>query len=135
MKLVEKEKKYGIKIRNLRVSKNMSQEELAKFLGYAGRSMISKLENDERDFYFNTAEQLSKIFKVDISYFVDNNPTQNRINTMFITPPPKVEIEDDVKAKIDVIIAVYEQCFGVLTNEKKSILNYVIFSFYDAQKV
>ena len=134
MKKNEKSKNYGLAIKNLRLSKNMSQEELAFALGYSDRSAISIIESGKRFITFDTLEKLSKIFKVDISYFVDNNHTQNRINTMFITPPPKVEIEDDVKAKIDVITAVYEQCFGVLTNEKKSILNYVIFSFYDAQK-
>ena len=122
-------------IKNLRETQNMSKAELARKLGYKDRSMITKIENGERKVSVEKLQEIADLFKVSAEYLIDNKHTQSRINTMFITPPPKVEIEEDVKAKIDVIIAVYEQCFGVLTNEKKSILNYMIFSFYDAQKL
>ncbi len=37
------------RIRQRRIELNMSQEELAKKVGYAGKSVISKVENGERD--------------------------------------------------------------------------------------
>ena len=37
------------RIRQLRISLGMSQEDLAKKVGYAGRSAISKVENGSRD--------------------------------------------------------------------------------------
>ena len=124
----------GIKIKNLRKEKGYTLQQLGELAGVY-HSAIAKYENGTvTNIPIERLTDLAKILGVNVSYFVEDKHTQSRINNMFITPPPKVEIEEDVKAKIDVIIAVYEQCFGVLTNEKKSILNYVIFSFYDAQK-
>ncbi len=37
------------RIKELRIQKNMSQQELASLVGYVGRSAISKVENGERD--------------------------------------------------------------------------------------
>ena len=49
MKKEDAKKLFGINLRRLRTQKGMSQEELAKKLGYKGRSAINKIETGVND--------------------------------------------------------------------------------------
>lgn len=42
-------KELGKKIRSIRLKRNLSQSEMADILGYSGKGMISRLENDSAD--------------------------------------------------------------------------------------
>ena len=49
MKKEDAKKLFGMNLRRLRLEKGMSQEELAKKLGYKGRSAINKIETGVND--------------------------------------------------------------------------------------
>ena len=62
----------GERIRNLRKSKNITQEELAKMIGVK-RSVISKYENGSVNISTNNLLEISKALEVDPSVLLDWN--------------------------------------------------------------
>ena len=46
-------KELGKKIRTIRLKRNLSQTEMADILGYSGKGMISRLENDSADMSYD----------------------------------------------------------------------------------
>lgn len=61
------------RIKNLRLTLGMSQEELAKRVGYEGRSAISKVENGERDISQSMIEKYAKALNVSPAYLLYGN--------------------------------------------------------------
>ena len=57
-------KVFGRKLKNLRIENELSQEELAKLMGYNDRSTISKLESGQIDPNTSTIEKLAQILGV-----------------------------------------------------------------------
>lgn len=57
-------------IKNLRRRNKMTQEELAKKLGFQTKSAVSKIEKDQRDVSQTTIAKLSQIFGVSPSYIL-----------------------------------------------------------------
>lgn len=57
-------------IRNLRVKRGLSQEELARSLGYTDRSSIAKIEAGKVDLNQSKLEKLAQIFCVTVSYLL-----------------------------------------------------------------
>ncbi len=60
----------GDKIKKLREEFNMSQEELAKKIGYTSRSSINKIEKDGRGIPSDKIVMLAKIFRVSPAYLM-----------------------------------------------------------------
>ena len=58
------------RIKSLRLALGMSQAELAKKVGYEGRSAISKVENGERDISQSMIEQYAKALNVSPTYLL-----------------------------------------------------------------
>ena len=61
------------RIKNLRLTLGMSQAELAKRVGYEGRSAISKVENGERDISQSMIEKYAKALNVSPTYLLYGN--------------------------------------------------------------
>ena len=89
----------GRKIRNRREELGMTQEELAKKLGYASRSSVNKVENS-REVSMKKIEQYAKALDTTVAYLMD-----------WETDTPIIEI-----AEIDV----------ALTNQSKQMKEYML---------
>lgn len=63
-------KRFGQRIKKIRESHNMTQEELASKIGFKTKSAISRIEKGERQTDYETLEALSDVFNVDISYLL-----------------------------------------------------------------
>ena len=61
------EKTIGMRIRECRVKKGMTQEALADVL-YAKKSTISEYENDKIDLKFSVLKEIAKVLDTSISY-------------------------------------------------------------------
>lgn len=66
---------FGENLRNLRVKRGLSQEELAKLL-HMGRSAISMYESGQREPKFEVLEAIADIFNVDMNTLTSNTQTE-----------------------------------------------------------
>lgn len=65
--------RIGAKIKELRIEKGLSQEELAEKSG-VDRTFIGGLERGERNVSILTLCEIAKAFGVDITQFLSNTP-------------------------------------------------------------
>lgn len=77
----------GLKIYKLRKENNMTQEDLAKAI-YVSNKTISKWENGYSSPSYGSLKDIAKVFKVKVSYFLDDKTPKGRIKFFF-----KVSIE------------------------------------------
>ncbi|MDU2670622.1 MAG: helix-turn-helix transcriptional regulator [Clostridium sp.] len=56
-------------LKKLRIENNYTQEYLAEYLGYKGKSGYSMLENEKVKLTIDKAKLLSKLYEVDIQIF------------------------------------------------------------------
>jgi transcriptional regulator with XRE-family HTH domain len=61
--------KIGVKIRELRESLGMSQDDVRSFLGLNSKNTIGKWERDESEVKFEYLIKLAQLGNVDINYF------------------------------------------------------------------
>ena len=75
----------GDRIRDARLAKGMTQEELAKRCGYTNRSTISKIEKNVCETRLSTVEKIAKVLDVDPDYLVfgDYEEKREEINRLF----------------------------------------------------
>ena len=89
------------RIRQRRLSLNMSQNELARRVGYVGRSAISKVENGERDISQSMIEKYAKALDVSIAWLMgfdvpmerapsDSGRTDASLEALGLMPLPKM---------------------------------------------
>ena len=78
-------KELGKKIRSIRLKRNLSQTEMANILGYSGKGMISRIENDSSEMSYDKLMLLLSNFQDD---FKDEN-----INKLSIS---SAEIENTI---------------------------------------
>ena len=69
-------KKFGQKVKELRIKRGMSQDELAKALGYQNRSSINKIELDIRDIPRSKVAALAEALGIDPLVFIYDDPKQ-----------------------------------------------------------
>ena len=82
-------KRFGQKVKTLRISRGMSQDELAQRLGYTNRSSINKIELGKNDLPRNKVAQLAAILGVEpIEFFKDDEAVPDVVQDDII-----VEIE------------------------------------------
>jgi len=67
---------YGIRIKELRKEKQLTQGELAELLSFKSASAVGMIEREEREINIDTLNELSKIFEVSIDYILGNTDKQ-----------------------------------------------------------
>ena len=86
----------GKRIKDLRTSLDMTQDELAKLTGYKSRSSIQKIESGERDITQSTIAAFAKALKVTPSVIMgweennENNTVPDYSNIKGIMPLPEM---------------------------------------------
>ena len=87
----------GKRIKDLRTSLDMTQDELAKLTGYKSRSSIQKIESGERDITQSTIAAFAKALKVTPSVIMgweennENNTAPDYSNIKGIMPLPEMQ--------------------------------------------
>lgn len=75
----------GDRIREARIKKGMSQEELALACGYKTRSTITKIEKGTRSFKLETAKKIARALGADPDYLIfgDSEDKKEEIKMLF----------------------------------------------------
>ena len=76
----------GIAIKTMRMSRRLSQNELAERIGVS-RSAVSMWENGEREPNFDMIEALADVFNVPMSAFLDKMERQTSQEFLYISKP------------------------------------------------
>lgn len=58
-------------LKRLRLKNNKTQDEVAKTLGYSGKSGYSMLENGKVELTISKAKVLAKLYNVDVKIFLE----------------------------------------------------------------
>lgn len=75
---MDKKKEIGLRIRTMRKSRDMTQEDLGNSLGQSASS-ITMYETGRREPDFETLEALADIFNVPLAYLVSDNSSTEYI--------------------------------------------------------
>ena len=75
---LDKKKEIGLRIRTMRKSRDMTQEDLGNALGQSASS-ITMYETGRREPDFETLEALADIFNVPLAYLVSDNSSTEYI--------------------------------------------------------
>ena len=75
----EAKKIFGQNLRRIRISKNMTQDELAKKLGYTNRSSINKIEVGRSDMPRSKIELAAKVLGVSPLELFKNSPIDDEV--------------------------------------------------------
>lgn len=73
------------RIKQLRIAKNMSQLDLARAVGYKGRSAISKVEKGERDISQSMIEKYARVLGVSPAYLLygeESEPSEKPLSSL-----------------------------------------------------
>lgn len=109
------------RIRDLRIEKNMTQEELAKAAGYTGRSAINKIEKGEVDIPRSKIIAIAKALDVSPLYIAGFD---ERVSD------PQNGIENESNTKLEKVIAMSEQ----LTDKELDFVLITIQALFEARK-
>lgn len=71
---------YFERIKMLRMERGMSQDELAKRMGYADRSMLTKIEAGKVEITVKKLKQFAKVFNVDPAYLAGFSEGQENMD-------------------------------------------------------
>lgn len=100
-------KELGKKIKSIRLKRNLSQTEMAEILGYSGKGMISRLENDSADMSYDKLMILLSRFSGDfegetIEAIVPSKNSEKTISTkrLIIKPIGFKELDDALSLKV-----------------------------------
>ena len=75
----------GETIKELLEEKNMTQDELAKILGYSSRSTINKIESDINTLSYDKLLKLVDVFKIDINELINRVDEERKDNIPLVT--------------------------------------------------
>ena len=81
----------GLKVKELREKANLSQAQIARFLG-VDQSTISKCEKGERQFQVDHLEQLGNLFGFTLADLIDEKSQNNALRIAFRADD--IQIED-----------------------------------------
>lgn len=78
-------KEIADRIKEARLAKGMTQDELAKALGLKSRSSINKMEKDTYEIGLERLKEIAKALDVDSDYLIfgDAEDKKEEINTLF----------------------------------------------------
>lgn len=85
-------KDIGARVREARIAKNWSQEQLANACGLVSRASISKIEHGERGTTLEGIKKIANALNVDADYLIFGNDTQSvkdEISRLFDMLPPE----------------------------------------------
>lgn len=118
---------FGTKLKKIRMSRNMSQDDLAKFLG-TSKQVISRYETNQRTPKITTAQEYSFKLNVPLLYLVDNN----------ITSIEEVPQHHTTSTNSSNIISTEQELlnkYRMLSSEgKQSVNDYIDFKYMDEMK-
>ena len=89
-----KETTINERIRNTRIERGMTQEELAFASGFTSRSTINKIELGQRSVSLDAAKKIAGALKVDADWLIfgDEEGMKEEISRLFdLLPPDKQE--------------------------------------------
>lgn len=69
------------RIRDLRIERNMSQDDLAKAMGYSDRSMITKIEGGKVDISQKKIVAFAEALGTTPRYLMDGDPVEEEIES------------------------------------------------------
>ena len=100
-------KEFGRKIRELRKSKGLNQQQFAESLGYANKSMISHIEDGSAKMSYEKILVLIREYKVNASEYLDLDPTgieelDKRIKEISAPDPSRVYPMRDYQGLVNV---------------------------------
>lgn len=81
--------KFNERFKSLRLTRNYSQSELARFLRIS-KSSVNMYERGEREPTFDTLEVIADFFNVDMDYLLGKSDVQNRYASSNILPFPSM---------------------------------------------
>ncbi|MBR3334326.1 MAG: helix-turn-helix transcriptional regulator [Clostridia bacterium] len=67
------------RIRDLRIERNMSQDDLAKAMGYSDRSMITKIEGGKVDISQKKIVAFADVLGTTPRYLMDGDPAEEQL--------------------------------------------------------
>lgn len=78
-------KEIADRIREARLAKGMTQEDLAKALGLKSRSSINKMEKDTYEIGLDRLKEIARVLEVDPDYLIfgDSEDKKEEINALF----------------------------------------------------
>lgn len=115
----EAKKIFGQNLQRLRTAKGMSQDELAKALGYTNRSSINKIEVGKSDMPRMKIEQAAHVLGVSPLELFKNSPLEN-----------DVVLDTEVDEQLRLI----ENQFGQLNDTNKLKLSVYLQALIDSQE-
>ena len=115
----EAKKIFGENLKRIRMSKGMSQDELAKKLGYVNRSSINKIEVGRSDMPRSKIEEAARVLGVSPLELFKNEPLDR--DTVIDT-----EIDEELRQ--------LEDQFGLLTEKNKMKLSVYLQALIDSQE-
>jgi transcriptional regulator with XRE-family HTH domain len=92
-----------LKIKELRLAKSLSQEELAKKLGVT-TATIGMIETDKRKPSISLLEKMSQLFEVSTDYIIDNKEQQKDNKVISALLSAGIDAEKMNKDEIDKMI-------------------------------
>lgn len=103
------QKTIGSKIKNLRKQKGLTQEELAKILGYSGKSVIAHIEKGDADMTYEKMALLLKKFSLDANSLFNGEIVERKEENVAApkAKEPKQESKEQPKEKETKKIVVY----------------------------
>lgn len=126
----EAKKLFGMNLKKLRLEKGMSQEELAKKLGYKGRSAINKIEtgvNDmPRDMVVRCAEVLG-VSPLDLFFYEYLPDSDVHIPTQKDLLIDALDVTFKNEAAKKAVHAILEESKSLPVNKLDQILSYIKF--------
>ena len=89
--------RLGERIKELRVSRNLTQDQLAKLL-HCSRSAVKMYELDERRPKYEMLEEMADIFNVDMEYLIGRTNTEKK-NSVVILDDDMVKVLEVLKTR------------------------------------
>jgi|GEM_PF-2733445 len=110
----------GQRIRYLRIQKGLTQDELAKRLGYTSRSTINKIEKGLVDMPFTKIQDFAKVFDIRPQFFFFNYGRQRKLPGR--PKPNKITIKtvDNTELVFGVDNNVVEQIIALLEEDMEN---------------
>lgn len=124
MKKEDAKKIYGQNLRRLRLARGMSQEELAKALGYTNRSSINKIEIGRSSIPSDKIARTAEVLGVSPLELFREEPQET-------LPEGTFRGGVDVTAKTDKISPVFEK---LSQNSQEKLLEYALFLLQQQDK-
>ena len=78
-------KEIAERIKNTRLNKGMTQQQLADKLGFKSRSAVCQIENDKYEISLETAKKIASALEVDADYLIfgDTDSAKEEITDLF----------------------------------------------------